>query len=65
MEHYEKKISFSLYTRAKISIVWNKGRWFVGAVGKADAALVSDRRTTFLGTNLSASAAIGYRFNLW
>lgn len=61
----EEKLSFSLYTRSKISIVWNKGRWFVGAVGKADVALVSDRRTTFLGTNLSASAAIGYRFNLW
>lgn len=60
-----EKLSFSLYTRSKISVVWNKGRWFVGAVGKIDVALVSDRRTTFLGTDLSASAAIGYRFNLW
>jgi len=61
----EKQTSFSLFAKAKLSIVWNRGKWFVGAIGSADTAIVSDRRTTFLGANLSGSVAVGYRFNLW
>lgn len=59
------KTSFSLFNRAKLSIVWNGGRWFAGVVGSGDTAVVSDRQSTFLGTNLSVTAAVGYRFNLW
>lgn len=60
-----KKTSFSLYNRAKISLVWNGGRWFAGVIGSADTAVVSDRQTTFLGNNISIAAAAGWRFNLW
>lgn len=60
-----EKTTFSLYTRAKMSAVWNHGRWFLGFVGKADVSLVSDRKTMFVGANLSFSGAIGWRFNLW
>lgn len=59
------KTSASLYNRAKISIVWNSGRWFAGVVAQANTAIISDRQTTFLGNELSATAAVGYRFNLW
>lgn len=61
----EENTSFSLYGRFKLSIVWNYKRWFVGAVGNIQSAIISDRHTTFLGSNLSASGAVGYRFNLW
>lgn len=61
----EENTSFSLYGRFRLSIVWNKGRWFVGGVANVQSAIISDRHTTFLGSNLSASAAVGYRFNLW
>lgn len=62
---YEEKTSFSLYNRAKVSLVWNGGRWFAGAIASANTAVVSDRQTTFLGNDLSLTAAVGYRFNLW
>lgn len=60
-----KQTSFSLFNRAKVSAVWNSGRWFLGIIGSADTSIVSDRSTTFLGNNFSASASVGYRFNLW
>lgn len=60
-----EETSFSLFNRVNISVVWNKGRWFVGVVGKANTSIVSERRSTFLGNVISGSAAIGYRFNLW
>lgn len=60
-----EETTFSLYNRAKVSAVWNHGKWFAGIVGKADIAIISHRKTTFMGTNLSLSGAIGYRFNLW
>lgn len=58
-------LSFIFYNRLRGSLVWNHNRWFVGGILSADTALVSDRKTTFLGSNLSASASVGYRFNLW
>lgn len=60
-----KRTSFSLFNHAKISVVWNGGRWFAGVIGSADTAVVSDRQTTFLGNNLSVTASVGWRFNLW
>lgn len=60
-----ENVSFSVYNHFKLSVVWNKGRWFAGLVGSVDSALISERETTFIGSNISASTAIGYRFNLW
>lgn len=60
-----EKVSFSLYNRMKLAVVWNSGRWFAGIVGKFDAAIVNNRRTTYIGGVLSAEAAFGCRFNLW
>lgn len=60
-----EKTNFSLYNRAKLSVVWNAGKWFAGVIGNGDTAVVSDRQTTFLGNQLSVTAAVGYRFNLW
>lgn len=59
------KVSFSLYNRAKASVVWNNGKWFFGAVCKFDAAIVNNERTTYAGGVLSGEAVLGYRFNLW
>lgn len=56
---------FSLMVRGRGSVVYNKGRWFAGVVGKIDTSVVNDRQTTFMGHNLSMTAAVGYRFNLW
>ena len=60
-----EKTTFSLYDRIKASAVWNHDHWFIGVVGKADISLVSERKTMFVGANISLSAAVGYRFNLW
>lgn len=57
--------TFSLYNRVRLSLVWNRGRWFAGVVGLMDSAIISDRETTFIGSNISVSTAVGYRFNLW
>jgi hypothetical protein len=55
----------SLYGRFGLSIVWNNGRWFAAGIGKIESAAVSDRKTMFIGSALSAQACVGYRFNLW
>ncbi len=60
-----EKVSFSMYNRLKVSVVWNNGRWFAGAVGKVDGALISDKQTVYAGGVISGEACVGYRFNLW
>lgn len=61
----ESRYSFSIYNHVKGSIVWNHGRWFIGASGKFDISLVRHNSTTFFGGDASVSGAVGYRFNLW
>ena len=63
--HELEKISFSLYNRLNMSVVWNSGRLFAGATCKFDIAIVNDRETTYAGGVLSGEAVFGYRFNLW
>lgn len=58
-------LSFSLYNRLKLSVVWNKGRWFIGAVGMADVGLIYDKEHTLAAAILSAQISAGYRFNIW
>lgn len=60
-----EKYSFSMFNRAKVSAVWNHGMWFIGAIGSIDSAIVNDRKTTFVSSNLSLTSSVGYRFNLW
>lgn len=60
-----EKISLSLYNRLKFSVAWNCGRYFFGATGKFDLAIVNNKRTTYAGGVLSAEAVFGIRFNLW
>lgn len=60
-----EKVSLSLYNRMKLSVVWNSGRFFFGASGKFDLAIVNDRKTTYAGGILSGEAVFGIRFNLW
>lgn len=57
--------TFSLFNRMGISVVWNNNHWFAGGVGKMESAIISDRASMFLSSNLSATFSIGYRFNLW
>lgn len=61
----EQKTSFSLYTHAKMSVVWNYGRWFIGGMANFDIALIRHQSTTFYGGDATVSGAVGYRFNLW
>lgn len=60
-----EKVSFSMYNRMKLSVVWNSGRWFGGATGKFDVAIVNDEKTTYAGGELSGEIVFGCRFNLW
>ncbi len=61
----DKNTDLSLMVRGKASVVWNNKRWFAGIVGRIDSSIINDRKTTFMGNDMSLSAAIGYRFNLW
>ena len=65
VQSVDEKVSFSMYNRLKLSVVWNSGRWFFGAVGKFDVAIVNDRNTTYAGGVLSGEAVFGFRFNIW
>ena len=62
-----RKYSMSLYNRFKLSVVWNSPdhRFFFGALGKFDVAIVNDEKTTYAGGVLSGEAVFGVRFNLW
>ncbi|MCM1037081.1 MAG: DUF4421 domain-containing protein [Bacteroides sp.] len=59
------KVRFSLYNHIKLGAVWNHERWFIGAQGLIDTAVVEDHETLFLGSNVNFNAVVGYRFNLW
>lgn len=59
------KVSFSLYNRTGLSIVWNHKRWFAGGMAKFDFAIVNDKETTYAGGTLSGEAVVGFRFNIW
>ena len=60
-----EKVSFSLYNRVRMSVIWNNKRWFAGVVGKLDTALVNDKETTYLGNVGSVEGVVGFRFNIW
>ena len=57
-----KKVSFSLYNRLKLSVVWNSPdhRFFFGVLGKFDVAIVNDEKTTYAGGVLSGEAVSEY-----
>lgn len=61
----DQRTSFSMYNRMKLGVVWNSGRFFFGAVGKFDLAIVSDKTATYAGGVLSGECVFGVRFNLW
>lgn len=65
IEGKSRKVSLSMFNRAKLSVVWNAGRWFGGLVGMADLAIINNHKTTYTGGTFSGEAVIGYRFNLW
>lgn len=57
--------SFALANRFGLSVVWNNGRWFAGAVGKVDANLIYQSDHNFVAALITGEACIGYRFNIW
>lgn len=61
----ENKYSFSLFNRARASIVWNRGHWFAGGIFKVDNTLIYDNDHSLLNTVLNGEISVGYRFNLW
>ena len=57
--------SVSLSNRLRVSFVWNNGPWFAGVICRADQGLIYNKKQAFINSDLSATACIGYRFNLW
>ncbi|MGM9870953.1 MAG: DUF4421 domain-containing protein [Muribaculaceae bacterium] len=57
--------TFALYNDLRASVVWNSGRWFIGAVGQFTMSLIYDADSTFTSAILQGSLTAGYRFNLW
>lgn len=61
----EERVSLSFYNRLRASLVYNKGKWFMGGIFRMENALFYDRTHTMLGSIISFEASIGYRFNIW
>ncbi len=59
------KVAFSMYNHFKVAVVWNSGRWFFGANGRFDLAIVNNKSITYAGANLTGEAVFGCRFNIW
>lgn len=63
--NHDERTSFSFYNRFKMSMVYNHGNIFAGAIFRMENALFYDKTHTMLGSMLSFEASVGYRFNLW
>lgn len=61
----DKKYSFSLFNRARGSIVWNHRHWFAGGILKVDNNLIYDKNHSLINTVINGEVSVGYRFNLW
>ena len=61
----DKRTSFALINRFKVSGVYNHNRWFIGMVFKMENNLVYDKRHTMVGSLINVEGSVGYRFNLW
>ncbi len=57
--------TFALYNDFRASVVWNSGRWFVGAIGQFTVSLLIDHDSTFTNAIIQGSITAGFRFNLW
>ena len=60
-----RPLSVSFSNRARLSIVWNSGKWFAGVIGNMDQGLIYNKRQAFMSHSMSMNACVGYRFNLW
>lgn len=63
--HEDNKTSFSLFNRARASLVWNRNHWFAGAILKVDNSLIYDKDHSLLNTVINGEFSVGYRFNIW
>ena len=61
----ERKLSFSLYNRARLSVAWSNHRWFAGAILKVENGLIYDKDHSLLNTVVNVEASVGFRFNIW
>lgn len=60
-----KPSSASLANRLAVSFVWNNNHWFAGIIGRADQGLIYNKKQAYINNDLSFTASVGYRFNLW
>lgn len=59
------RVSFSLFNRARMSLVWNNRHWFAGGILKIENGLIYDKDHSLLNTVINGEISVGYRFNLW
>ncbi len=62
---HERRTTFGMNADGRVSVVWNHGRWFIGAVGQCTLWLIYDRDSTFSNALITGNVCAGYRFNLW
>lgn len=56
--------SFAINSQARLSLIYNyKTKWFFGAVGRYDAALLYDKVHTLMSGTLSMEFSAGFRFD--
>lgn len=61
----DKRITPSIYNRAKASVVWTNKRWFAGAIISAENGIFYDKEQMLINTIVNLELSVGYRFNLW
>lgn len=60
-----KKITGMAMPKTELSVVWNNGHWFAGAVANGRFCILRDRKRSLVSSVINMEVSIGYRFNLW
>lgn len=61
----EKRNRIMAMSKTQLSLVYNSGHWFAGAVGSVLAEINRDNERSLISTYLTMEISLGYRFKLW
>ncbi len=61
----KKNTSLGLSNSLRLSVVWNNGHFFAGAIGHIRSTLIYDKLHTLVTNVANLEISAGYRFNLW
>lgn len=63
--NFKKSTSLGFSNDLRLSVVWNNGHFFAGAIGHIWSTLIYDKVHTLVTNVVNLEISAGYRFNLW